>query len=202
MNDYHINMARDYVMTFNSRRKWIRWLGLYLVLMGVVIAVVLYRITMEFMDCRAQQESLNVQSGRLMAAHPEFKTAEEYKSALIRRISGAARDLSLVAAAEQTEIPLSRIMLGLTVVLPAGVELNRFEFNGETHKIGWDVVMLADHKRSDGLTPPRLVSMWEQEPLLSGCLGQFEVETSDRVKVNGVPMISWRFSAMTGGGAK
>lgn len=202
MNLYHINMARDYVMTFNSRRKWIRWLGLYLVLMGVVIAVVLYRITVEFMDYRAQQESLNVQSKRMMVAHPEFKTAEEYKSALIRRISGAGRDLNLVLAAEQTEIPLSRILLGLAAVLPGGVEVNRLEFNGETHKIGWDVVMLADHKRTDGLTPPRLVSMWEQEPLLSGCLGQFEVETSDRVKVNGVPMISWRFSAMAGGGAK
>ena len=199
MNPYQINMARDYVMPLESRRKWLRWFGLYLILMGGGIAVVLFRVTTAVAEWQLQRDAQAVQEARLLAAHPGQKTAAECRATLARAVVATVTNLDLVVAAEMKEVPAARLILGLTEALPAGVELNRVDFDGDGRTLDFEVVMSSDRKREDGLTPPRLVAAWEQEPLLVNVLSRIEVETSERVKINGMNMICWRFKANAGG---
>lgn len=195
MQPYQINMVRDYVMPLPSRRKWLRWIGLYLVAMGVVIATVLWHLLCMVMDCSQQEAVLAIQERRLLATSPGFQKTDDLRQSLAREMAGVARDMELVETFAREEIPLGEVLLGLTAALPAGVELNRLEFDGSGRKLVYDVVMLADRKRPDNLTPPRLVSLWKQDPVLSSWVSAIEVETSERLKVDGVNMQCWRFSA-------
>lgn len=73
------------------------------------------------------------------------------------------------------------------------------DLDGETGKLGIDVVLPADFKGYENLSPPKLVIVWEKEPLLMDIVARISVETSEQVKLLGMKLSCWRFSASVGG---
>lgn len=199
MERYQLNMARDFVMPLESRRKWLHWLLAFLLAVCVIIACVLYNVILTTKSLDVRRNALDLQEQRILSDHPEFTTISGYLDSVGKRISGSLRDLSAVAEFERSESRVARILLGLTETLPYGFELGAFEFDGDARTVKFEVVLPAVLKLDDKLTPPHMVKVWEREPLLVGQVSQIEVENSERVQRHGVDLLCWRFAAKVGG---
>jgi hypothetical protein len=202
MDSYQLNMAQGFVMSLESRRKWLRWFFVYVVMMCLVIAGTLYAVICESRGLMAQREALKQQERRIMAGHPGYNTVMDFQASQDRKLAICVQDLAAVRAFDSKDFPLEKILLGLADSLPAGIELSRVVFDAESGKLGIDIVLLNELKGSDQLTPPKLVALWEKEPHLLNIVSQISVGTSERVKLNGMQVICWRFSALVVGELK
>ena len=199
MDRYQLNMARGFVMPLEFRRKWIRWFFVYVAVMGVVLALTLYDVMRDSRYWLTQREALKQRESQILARQTGYKTVEAYRASLDQKMSACDRDLSAVVAFGKKRFPVAKILMGLMEPLPIGVELSRVDFDVEAGKLGVDVAVPADVKGYDTLTPPNLVAMWEKEPLLMGTVSQISVGTSERMRLIGMNVICWRFSAVLGG---
>lgn len=199
MERYQFNMARDFVMPMESRRKWLRWLLVFLLAVCVTIANVLYNVIVTTKTLEVRRSALDRQEQRILSVHPDYKTISGYVGSVGGRVSGALRDLDAVVAFERNETRVARILLGITEPLPPKLELGAFEFDGDAHKIKFEVVLPSTLKLDDKLSPPHLVAVWEREPLLAGQISQIEVENSERIQRHGMDVLCWRFTATVGG---
>lgn len=199
MVPYKLNMARGFVLPLESRRKWMRWFLVYVVVMGTLIALTLYDVVQETGYWGTQRDVLKLREARILAGLTGCGTMAECRASLDGKLSACARDLETVVAFGKKEFPVGKILKGLVEPLPAGVEVSRVDFDGEAGKLGIDVVVPTDVKGFDSLTPPTLVTLWEKEPLLAGAVSQISVETTERMKLIGMNVVCWRFSAVVGG---
>ena len=199
MTTYQLNMARGFVMPLESRKKWLHWFFAYLVLTCLVIVWVLYDVIQRVNLAQTQRDALRQQEERFLAGHPEHKTIPECNKALNAMVAVALRDVKAVAAFEAGEFNVAGVLLGLAEPLPQGLTVGSFDYDSDSRKVGFEIVMPASLKLDDKVSPPQLIAMWEKEPLLAGHLVQIENENSERVKRNGTEILSWRFSAVAGG---
>jgi hypothetical protein len=191
-------MARDFVMPLDSRKKWLSWFFIYLVASSVVIAAVLHDVLREYSVCQAQRDALESREKRFFSWHPDYRTPGQCKVALQAKLMAALRDVEGLVEFESGKTSMAKILFGLAVALPQGVDLGAVDFEGTERKLNFEVLMTVRSKEEDKFSATSQVAAWEREPLLAGRLVQIEVENSERVKRDGMEMMCWRFSASVG----
>lgn len=199
MRTYQLNMARGFVMPLEARRKWLHWFFIYLAVCSVLIMWVLYDVIQGVTRARSRLEALRQQEERFLAGHPEVKTIADCKRDMDGMVAVALRNVKAVAAFEASEFNVAGVLLGLAESLPRGLNVGSFDFDSDSRKVGFEIVMPASLKLDDKVSPPQLIAMWEKEPLLAGHLTQIGAENSERVRRNGAEILCWRFSAVAGG---
>lgn len=199
MIHYHINMARERVLPLEQRRKWLHWLALYLLLMAGAIAVVLGYVIKRSMFWQTQHDLMVAREYKLLLAHPQYKSVNEYKQALGGEVSACLRDLDCILAFGHDDQRIAAVLLSLMEPLPVGLGLGTVHYDGASRKLIFDVLMPAALQQDEKISPPRLVGLWETHPLLSQSLRQMELENSERMRYGGVEVMCWRFSAIIGG---
>lgn len=200
MVPYQLNMARGFVMPLESRKKWLQWLGVYIVVCSVLICGLLFILIRRSSHLQSQMDALQRQEAGFLASRGGQRSITDCRAALGVRMNAAVRGLESVSAFERGKCRAASILLGLTESLPPGIELGSLDFDAEGRKLNFEVLLPATVKIDDSITPPHLVTVWEREPLLIGRLSQMEVANSERVKRDGGDMMCWRFSAVVAGG--
>ncbi len=199
MIHYQLNMARGFVLPLELRRKWLRWVVLYLLLMAVAIALILNHVVSQMIFWRGQQRLVSTQVAQMLRVHPEYKSVADCKKTLGEEVSACIRDMESILSFGGDQGRIASILLALVEPLPTGLGLGTVNYDGETRKISFDVIMPASLKLEGKITPPKLVALWEKTPLLSKYLSQVEMENSERTRPGGVEALCWRFSAIVGG---
>jgi hypothetical protein len=99
----------------------------------------------------------------------------------------------------QAQGRIASILMSLIEPLPTGLTLGSVCYDGDSKKIIFDVIMPLSLNLDGKVTPPKLVILWEKQPLLSKFLSEVEMENSERVRLGGQDAMSWQFSAVMGG---
>ncbi len=194
---YQLNMGRGFVMPLASRRKWLHWVALYLVLMAVAIAVALFQVIDRALYWQAQDRLITLQARALLANHPEYGKVSDYKRSLEAEVSACTRDLEAIMTFGQTRSDIACNLMALVTPLPPGLGLGTTSYDAEAHKFSVEVVMPASLKMEDRITPQKLLALWEK----NSCLSKYsiELENSERIRLAGSEVMTWRFSAAMGG---
>jgi len=199
MIHYQLNMARGFVIPLELRRKWLHWVALYFLLLAIAIALILNHVVTRTIFWQSQHTLVVSQEAKLLGAHPEFKSLNDYKKFLGTEVSACARDLESILTFGKSQGRLASILLSLIESLPDGLGLGTVNYDNESRKISFDVLMPVTLKLDGKVTPPKLMALWEKHPLLSKILTQVEMENSERIRSGGVETMCWRFSAVMGG---
>lgn len=189
-------------MPMEDRRRWLRWVGLYLLLMATAIALVLHYVIARAVFWKMQNNLVAAQEEQLLRSHSEYKTIASYQAALGQDVSACTRDLESILAYGHDQARIGAILLSLMETLPAGIGLGTINYDGESRKLAFEAVFPVALKLEEKLTPPKLVTLWEKNPQLSKYVKQFEMENTERILLGGVESMCWRFSAVVGGGGK
>lgn len=199
MGPYQVNMARDFVMPMDARKKWLSWFFLYLLLASALIALVLHDVLRDSARLQSQRDALVMREKRFFEDHPGFSTPGACRSVLQGRVKAALEDAGCLVEFKTGKVSMVRILLGLAETLPQGVELGAVDFDGIARKLNFEVLMPVRPQAVEKFSATEQVAAWEREPLLAGRLVQIEVGNSERIKRDGMEMMCWRFSAAVGG---
>lgn len=118
MTLYQLNMAKDFVISLQSRRKWRRWVLVYFLAMGAVIALTLHDVIRQNGVWQAHRKVLDQQERRILSAQPGYRTVAEYRLALDQKMATDIRDLNAVLAFTKKELPVAKLLAGLMEPLP------------------------------------------------------------------------------------
>lgn len=195
MTPFRMNMARGLVLPLGVRKRWHRWLLLYIfiatLVCGTAARQALERVS-EWNEMRAKllKEEFQFQSSRKhgmknLGVHA-FQLAGQF-DACVSRLEAINRFQTL----GHRTAPL---LLGLALPLPPGMELGRFEI-GPGGELKFDVHVPADRGVEESLSPARLTALWGKEPLLAGKVESIKTENSERARVGGQSVLNWRFTA-------
>ena len=199
MIHYQLNMARGFVMPLEQRRKWLHWVALYLLLMSFAIALTLSQVFRRTSYWKSQQAIVAAQEQRMLATHPGVPTIGAYKTILGKEYSACVRDMESIILFGQVQGRIAPILMSLIDPLPTGYSLGSVSYDGDSGKITFDVIMPLSLKQEGNITAPKLITLWGNQPLLSKKLSQIEMENSERIRLDGMAAMSWRFSAVMGG---
>ncbi|MEI6166323.1 MAG: hypothetical protein WCS52_03940 [bacterium] len=199
MIHYQLNMAWGYVMPLELRRKWLHWVALYLLLMALAIALTLNQVFKRALYWKSQQTLVAAQEQKILVNHPGFRTIGDYEKMLGQEYSACVRDMEAILKFGQAQGRIASILISLIDPLPSGLSLGSVCYDGDSKKITFDVIMPLSLKQDAKITPPKLITLWEKQPLISKNLSQVEMENSERVRLGGQEAMSWRFSAVMGG---
>ncbi len=108
--------------------------------------------------------------------------------------------LGAIASFRKGDYRAAGVILGLTKVMPDGIDLGNLSLDGTASRMECEVYLPAGLKVGDSMTPPRLISLWSTEPLLAGRINHYTSEKSERVMIDGQELMSWRFSGVLSGG--
>jgi hypothetical protein len=199
MIHYQLNMARGFVMPLEQRRKWLHWVALYLLLMAVAIGLTLSHVFSRAIYWKSKQASVAMQEKKILLSHPGLHSLGEYEKKLGGEYSACVRDMEAILNFGQAQGRIASILMSLIEPLPTGSTLGSVCYDGDSKKIIFDVIMPLSLNLDGKVTPPKLVILWEKQPLLSKFLSEVEMENSERVRLGGQDAMSWQFSAVMGG---
>jgi len=195
---YQLNLARGRVWPLESRKRRIRWFLGYLLLAAVVIAVMVQDVIRRDGVWRRQRDILTTQEQRLVAAHPGFTTMAEVEQALEGRLAIALRDLECIRAFNEHRFRPAALLAGLIEPLPGITDLGTVELDIPARTVRFDVVAQDDAKAGEAISPPQLASTWERFPVAGAKVSRIEAGNSERIRLNGLNVMCWRFSATLG----
>ena len=96
MQMYQLNMAREQVLSLEKRRRWFRWVFIYLTVAIVVIAGVAYSLTGSMVDLSARRVAMDEKERIFLKQHPEVKSVAEYQKKVTLELVGLSSSLDAV----------------------------------------------------------------------------------------------------------
>ncbi|MEI6516436.1 MAG: hypothetical protein WCO77_10680 [bacterium] len=193
---YQLNMAREQVLSLEKRRRWFRWVFIYLTVAIVVIAGVAYSLTGSMVDLSARRVAMDEKERIFLKQHPEVKSVAEYQKKVTLELVGLSSSLDAVMQFKAQGQNSAAIVLGIAEALPQGVDLGRLALDGDGGTVKMDVYVPVALKRDVGLTQPSVISRWEGSSLLKNRIQQITSENSARVNLEGRDFLDWRFTGL------
>lgn len=199
---YHLNMAREQVLSLEKRRRWFRWVFAYLAMAIVAVAVVAYHLTVSVVDLSARRGAMNEREKLFLKHHPGVQGVPECLAKVSAELNGLSSSLEGVAQFRGIGQKSADIVLGFAESLPQGVDLGRLALDGDGGTVKVEVYVPASMRQDGGTTLPNMISCWENSSLLTNRVRQITSENSQRVNFEGRDYLSWRFTGVLGGGAR
>ena len=197
---YQMNMARGHVLSLDARRRWRRWLAVYFLLVLVALGVSVGLLARDGFALALQRERIDVMERQYLNERPGVTSVNGAMRQLSRDMAACESQLVAIDGFRKEETRAGAILLGLVRVMPAGVDLALVSIDGPAAKLGIEVHVPVGRKLDESITPPRLIALWNAEPLLAGRATHFTSDKSERVQVGGHDMMKWQFTGLLGGG--
>lgn len=198
MTPFQINMARGHVLPLDVRRRWHRWMLVYVFVAAVVCGTAFRRAMTHMEEIRVEKARLDAEEKRFRDQRTGIGSLPAYTKLLTERFSQTVDRLEAINYFQTSSHQVAPLLLGLSVALPQGMEIGRFEIAGK-EKLAFRVYIPADRKIEESVSPPRLIALWQKEPLLAGRIKLFTTENSERERVGGQNVLSWHFTATLSG---
>ena len=201
MVPYQMNLASGRVLSLATRKQWRRWFMVYLLFILAVIGGAVGMLTRNCVVLARQHDRICLMERNLLNERPGVVTIGGHLEKLSREMADCESQLGAMDNFRKAECRASAVILGLVKVMPSGMDLSQVSIDSAVATIGVEVHVVADLlKNGEGMTPPRLIALWNAEPLLVGRVNHFTSEKSERVKVAGNDVMRWRFSGTLLGG--
>ncbi len=200
MVPYHMNMARGHVLPVATRKRWRHWFTIYfLIVLGVLVTSV-GTLTRTGIMLSSQRDRIDFGERELLNQRPGVVSVGAHRQRLGQELAVCEGQLGAIAGFRKGECHAAGVILGLMNVMPAGIDLGNLSLDGPATRMECEVYVPSGLKMGDSMTPPRLISLWSAEPLLTGRISHFTSEKSERVIIDGQEVLSWRFSGVMSGG--
>ncbi len=187
-------MARGLVLPLAVRKRWHHWLMAYVFVAAVVCGTAARQAFNRVAALNEQRSQLSCEEHQFQSARSRQIEMGSYVHSLVKQYDACVDRLDAVSRFQSAGHRTAPLLLGLATGLPEGMELGRFEITGGK-EIKFEVFVPADRRMDESLSPAKLTVLWAKEPLLSGKVESFKTENSERVRVGGQSVLSWRFTA-------
>jgi hypothetical protein len=195
MVPYQMNLAKGRVLSLANRRQWRRWFAIYLAIVLIVLGWFVVMLTRKCVVISREDARLVLLERKVLSGKAGSANAVGQMQKLSREMAECEDLLKSIDEFRKNQSRAACVILGLANVLPAGMDLGNVSIDNVTGALIVEVHLVAEQlKANDAMTPPRLISLWNAEPLLSGRANHFTSGNSERVKVAGVDKIKWRFT--------
>jgi len=192
---YHLNMAREQVLTLEKRRRLFRWVFSYLAVAVAVIAGSAYYLTVSIVNLRSQTRAMDEAERRFLRQRPGVQNMDKCLTKVTAEAAGLTATLDAVTQFNMMgQKSAAAIVLGLAEALPQGVNLGRLTLDGAEGTVKFEVYVPVTMKQEAGLTMPSLISRWEGSVLLTNLVRQITSENSARSNLEGREYLNWRFA--------
>lgn len=195
MVPYQMNLAKGRVLPLATRKRWRCWFMVYLLLVVVVLGWSVGTLSRKCFELFHQEQRISVMERTFLSKRPGSGSIENHLGKLSRKMTACESQLAAMDRFSKKECHAAAIILGLANVMPAGMELSQVTIDNAAATLGVEVYLPSETKGDEAVTPPRLIALWNAEPLLAGRVNHFTSEKSERVKTGGSDVLRWRFSA-------
>lgn len=195
MVPYQMNLAKGRVLPLATRKRWRCWLIVYLLLVVVVLGWSVGELARKCFALSHQEERIRLMERTFLSQRPGSGSIETHLGKLSREMMACESQLAAINGFSQKECHAAAIILGLANVMPPGMELSQVTIDNAAATLGVEVYIPSETKGNEAVTPPRLIALWNAEPLLAGRVNHFTSEKSERVKTGGSDVLRWHFSA-------
>lgn len=195
MVPYQINLAQGAVIPLEVRRRWHRWLLLYLLVGAVAVGWTVYAVIGEAMELNNRRDMVEKQENNYRKARA-LQGMDRHWEALVGRADVALREIEAMRTCQMClEKRVSSVLLGLMNTLPPGAELAGVELDKESRMLRFDIATPAGKEGQVNSTPAQWISGWEKDPVLGARLRQISAEISERSRIGNTAVMLWRFTA-------
>ena len=196
MVPFQMNLAKGRVLPLATRKHWRRWLIVYLLLVLTVLGWSVAVLTRRCVELFHHEERVSLMERQFLGERPGSVSVEKHLGMLSREMAVCESQLATLDGFWKKECHAAAIMLGLETVMPSGMELSQVTIDNAAGTLGVEVYVPSENKSDEPMTPPRLISLWNSEPLLAGRVNHFTSEKSERVKIGDQGVFRWRFSGV------
>jgi hypothetical protein len=200
MVPYQMNMARGHLLPLETRKRWLRWLAVYFLIVLVALGVSVGSLTRTGIAIFNQQDRVRAMERQFLDDRPGVVSVGAHRQRLGQEMAVYESQLGAIASFRKGECHAAGVLLGLMNVMPDGLDLGNLSLDGTATRMECEVYLASGLKMGDSMTPPRLISLWSSEPLLAGRINHYTSEKSERVVIDGQEVMSWRFSGVLSGG--
>ena len=198
MTPFQMNMARGLVLPLAIRKRWHRWLMVYVFVATVACGVAMHQGLDRVTTLNEERIDLSKGEHQFQLKRSGVIDIGAYARDMSARMDECVAKLDAVNRFQTAGHRTTPLLLGLTVALPQGMEIGRFEI-GEGREIKFEVLVPVDRRIEESLSPTRLIALWGKDPGLAGRIESFKTENSERVRVGGQTVLNWHFSATLAG---
>lgn len=196
MVPYQMNLAEGRVLPLATRKRWRNWLVAYLLIVLVVLGWGVGTLTRKCVELFHQEERVTLMERKFLGERTGSVSIEKHLAKLSQEMAVCENQLAAIDRFGKGECHAAGIILGLVNVMPPGMELSQVTIDSAAATLGVEVYVPTENKSEEAMTPPRLISLWNAEPLLAGRANHFTSEKSERVKTGGQDILRWRFSGV------
>lgn len=198
MTPFQINMARGLVLPTGVRKRWYRWLLLYILVATAVCGTAARQALDRIAELNKERASLAQKEFRFQSSRKQVRDMGLYASRLQGQLDDCLARLEAINRFQTMGHRTAPVFLGIAMALPRGMNLGRFEMTGGSD-LKFDIDVPAGRHAEGGISPTQLIALWGQEPLLKGRIETYKTDDSERVEVGNQSVLSWRFTAALAG---
>lgn len=193
---FQFNLARGRVIPLSQRRHWYVGLFWYLGCMGVVMAVMAYLLATSWIDVRRKADAIAGDEKAFLGRHPGQTSVAGIAAGLGERMALCAAGIEAARTFIARDSRVAPAIMALKKPLPRDVEIGHLEWTPE--KTLLSVCVPVDRRSGDDFAPSKLIAAWSADAILRDTVGEIGGGSSQRAKVGGVDVNSWRFDATRG----
>jgi len=196
---FRINLIRDSALPPESRRAVFWAMFVYLAVWGALLTAVAYGGTKLLVDLRKQRLDASVAEISFRAAHPGASDIAAYGRDTSAQLQRAVDRLEALNRLHAQCPDLPRVLLALAAPLPGDVNIVSFEMDRGKSTVVFDLALPVG-EAGESIDVSRLIAVWNSDTALSAQLRRISSLRSQRQKVDGKTIETWRFTATTEGG--
>ena len=163
---YNLILGQELTCLEPVRRKYYRWMLVYLVFAGMLLAEGAYQISKRIKEVRG--------ACQLTASFTDVKPSEEMNS-LIKLGEKQEALLKILSSSETESIPFIPVLFEIKSSLPSGVEIESMEMSDK------ELLLVLRVSVRSGVSPETYPAQWRRNKALNNYLEPFDLVSRDNI---------------------
>lgn len=195
---FRINLIRESALPPESRRAVFWAMFVYLAFWGLAMVWVAYSGTRTLMAVHGERLSASRAETSFRATHPGALNIATYGRETRAQLERAVAELESVNIVHAKRLDLPRVLLALTAPLPNDVNIVALDMDREKGALVFDLALPVGGA-GEVIDVSRLITVWNSDPALVAEGRKVTSLRSQRQRVNGKVVETWRFTAAVAG---
>jgi len=195
---FRINLIRDSTPPPETRKAVFRAMVIYVAFWGVLLVATVYAGTKTLIAVQGKRQDAVGAEREFRVMHPGADVIT-YGVDVKQQLQTAVAQLETLNAVRAQRLDLPRVLLALTAPLPTDVNIISWDADREKGSIGFDL-MFPVGEGGQAMDVSRLIAAWNADPLLVEQVRKVSSVRSQRQKVGGNVVETWRFACGASGG--
>jgi hypothetical protein len=196
---FRINLIRDSALPPESRRAVFWAMFIYLAFWGLVMVWVASSGTRALLAVHRERLGASGTEASFRAMHPGALDIAAYGRETGTQLQRAVDELDAVNVVRAKRLDLPRVLLSLTAPLPNEVNIVALDMDREKCTLVFDLVLPVGDA-GEVVDVSRLITVWNSDPVLVAEGRKVSSVRSQRQRVSGKIVETWRFTVAAAGG--